>query len=72
MNYVILPLSVKKKDLFDSSPKWIHKHTICVVIFVYTKHGLENAFIHFNSFFLMIFVNYKPQTPFNPNPPKLF
>jgi hypothetical protein len=37
MNYEIFPISVKKFDLFDSSPKWIHRHTICVGIEVSTK-----------------------------------
>jgi hypothetical protein len=42
---------VKKIDLFDSSPKWIHRHTICVGIKLSIKNGFENTFIHFNSFF---------------------
>jgi hypothetical protein len=41
---------VKKFDLFDSSPKWIHIHTICVGIEISTKNELEKIFIYFYSF----------------------
>jgi hypothetical protein len=36
--------------MFDSSPKWSHRHTICVGIEVSTKNRLEKIFIHFNNF----------------------
>jgi hypothetical protein len=57
MNYDMFPILVKKFDLFDSSHKLIHKHTICVGIEVITKNRLEKQFIHFDSL-LTIFVGY--------------
>jgi hypothetical protein len=42
---------VKKLDLFDSSPKFIHIHTINVGIKISSKNGLEKQFIHFDSLF---------------------
>jgi hypothetical protein len=42
-------------DLFEFSPKLIHRHIICVGIEVSTKNWLEKQFIHFDSF-LTIFV----------------
>jgi hypothetical protein len=60
MNYEIFPISIKIFDLFDSSPKLIHRHTICVGIEVSTKNRLEKTFIHLDSF-LTIFVGYNPR-----------
>jgi hypothetical protein len=55
MNYEIFPISIKIFDLFDSSPKLLHRHTICAGIEVSTKNRLEKTFIHLDSF-LTIFV----------------
>jgi hypothetical protein len=56
-NYAIFSISVKKFDLFDSSPTWIHKYTICVGIEVLQKLDSKSHLFNF-IIFLTIFMGY--------------